>query len=184
MSAGIRTASSAGPQGIGRYLSLALLFAIAQAQATVMPEAALGPNMPMLPVIAVVSWAILRGPLAGLTWALILGFMLDWRSPELLGTYTLPLLGVAAIGALGSRRIFNTNILLPAALTVLGTFAFLGVHLLLISLGDAYVVWNRDAIQAIWIPSLALNLVWLPILLFPLRSFAAWLDKPRIDWER
>ena len=50
MSGGNPAFRLAGPRGLGPYLGLLLLFGLVQVQATVMPEAALGPSQPMLPV--------------------------------------------------------------------------------------------------------------------------------------
>lgn len=184
MSGGTPAFRLAGPRGLGPYLGLLLLFGLVQVQATVMPEAALGPSRPMLPVLAVIVWAILRGPSSGLWWALALGWMLDWRSPEPVGTYTLPMLSVALVGALGSRRVFANNLLLPGVLTVLGTVVFLLVQQALIGATGASTGWDREALTTMLLPAVALDLLWLPVVFFPLRAFAARFEDPRIGWER
>lgn len=165
------------------YLLL-LLFALVQLQATLMPQAALGQSMPLLPVIAVVSWSILRGPAAGTWWALIMGLLLDWRSPEPLGVYSLAMLLVALVSGLGSRRIFAHNLLLPAVLVMLGTSVFLLSQLIMVELAGGNLSWDRASLVGLLVPGVMLNLLWLPVIYFPLRAVAEGLGDPRIGWER
>ena len=166
------------------YLALLLLFGICLLQFTVMPKAGIDEVAPMLPLLAVVSWSLLRGPIAGAWWALVLGILLDFMSIELLGTYLAPMLLVAAIAGLGSRRLFTQRLWLPIMVTTLGTLGFLALHLGIIRLTGGYVDWNLDALLRLTLRPLLLNLLWLPLIYFPLRHLSNRYGEASIGWER
>lgn len=165
------------------YVYLAILAAIVIAQTTLMPSAALGQTKPFLPLIAVVSWVLLRGPVPGAWWAIAVGLMLDAVSPAPAGFYTLPLLAAALIVSMGRGRFFPTNLLIPWLLVAVATAVFLLTQRLFIPFVGGYVEWSAPAMAREVFPEAALNLLWLPVLYLPLRALARRASGPRIEWE-
>jgi rod shape-determining protein MreD len=177
-------ASDIVPRDRSPYIGLALALLIALLQATVMPHAAIAGSVPMLPVAAVVSWGILRGPNSGGWWALCLGWLLDWRSTSGFGAYTLPLLAVALLTSIGGRRVFSSNLVLPGVLTAVGSMVFCLLHQALVVPLEMTEVWQPQALVSLIAPAVALNLLWLPVVYFPTRALAEHMAEPRIGWER
>jgi rod shape-determining protein MreD len=165
------------------YLALAILAGLTLLQVTVMPAAALAGAKPILPLLAVVSWGLLRGPLAAFGWALAAGVMLDAVSPTGFGNYTLAMLAAALVVALSHGRLFAGNVLLPALVAALATAVFVAVQLWPLLTGQ-WVLWERGSLAPLFAKSVALALLWLPLVFFPLKGLAGWLAGPRIDWER
>lgn len=168
---------------MGPFATLLLLASLTFAQVTLVPSAGLGHAVPLLPLLAVVSWGLVRDGRSGLWWAILAGLMLDLVSPAPMGMYTLPLVAAAAVVAAGRSRVFDRHIVFPAVLAVLATATLLIGQLGLIGLSGGYVDWSGPALAGILAPSLALNLLWLPLLYFPLRALARRSGRPRIEWE-
>jgi len=166
------------------YLAGAFLAGLVILQSTVMPHAMIASTPPLLPVIAVVCWGLLRGPLAALWWALGLGLLLDALSFMPAGFYTVPMLGVAAVVALVGRRLFETNLLLPLGLTALATLVYTLIQYGLLGLGAAYAPLTVEALTRVTVPVIVLNLLWLPAMYLFLRMLARRGGEPRIGWER
>ena len=172
------------------YLTILLILGLVALQSALMPFASLGPAKPLLPLLAVVAWGLLRGPRAAAWWALGLGFLLDFASPGPFGLYTVPLLGAAAVTALGKSRLASGNILLPGIAAAAATGAFYlvqrGMLAILISrtTGRADLTWQLAEVADELLPVLALNLLWMPVLYFPLRTLARRTAPPSIGWER
>jgi rod shape-determining protein MreD len=164
------------------YVYLAILAAIVIAQTTVMPSAALGHTKPFLPLLAVVSWVLLRGPLPGAWWAVAIGLMLDAVSPTPAGFYTLPLLAAAVAVSIGRARFFPSNLVIPWLLVAVATAVFLITQRSFIPLVGGHVVWSAPALAREIFPETALNLLWLPVLYLPLRALARRTSGPRIEW--
>ncbi|MFN2114295.1 MAG: rod shape-determining protein MreD [Anaerolineae bacterium] len=165
------------------YLYTAILAAIVIAQSTLMPAAALGQTKPFLPLIAVVCWALFRGPVPGAWWAVAAGLMLDAVSPAPMGFYTLPLLAAVLVVSMGRGRFFATNMLIPWLLVAVATAAFIVAQRSLIPLAGGELDWDAAVITREILPEAALNLLWLPVLYLPLRALARSVAGPRIEWE-
>ncbi|MCE7937964.1 rod shape-determining protein MreD [bacterium] len=165
------------------YISAPVLGAIVLAQTTVMHRAMIGSTPPSLPLVAVISWGLLRGPVPALWWAVGLGLMLDVVSPQPAGFHSLPLVGVAAVGVLLGRRLFSTNLLLPLGLVAFGTALFS-----LFQYGLLAIEHRLDWAWRPWVdatlPLLVLNLAWLPAVYLALRWLARRLGAPAMGWER
>lgn len=166
------------------YLQLVLLGALAVAQTTVMTSAKLGTVKPLLPLLAVVSWTLLRGPVSGAWWAVAAGILLDVVSPGGGAYYTVPLVAAAAAVAAGRARLFPGHPLIPWVLTAVATACFVLVQRTLLPLAGAEVVWSSRALAREMLPELALNLLWLPAVYVPLRALARRERGPRLAWER
>lgn len=170
------------------YLSLAFLALVVALQTSVMPHAALGTVKPLLPVLAVVTWALVRGRTAAAWWAVVLGLMLDVLSPAPAGTYTLPMLAALLVAAAGRSRLFPTTFILPGAVAAAATIAFTLTQRLVLDLRLAESVpgygWHAAALMEDLVPVTMLSLLWLPVLFFPLRFVARHAGPARMEWER
>ncbi len=165
------------------YQALVVLGLLALVQVTLVPAAAVAGAKPVLPLLAVVCWGLLRGPWAGLAWALALGAMLDALSPAPFGYYTLALLAVAGVVALGHGRLHPGHLLLPGLITIAAALAFTAVQLAPFAMGQGALAWNSASLAALFAKSVALSLLWLPLMYVPLRLLAARSRGPRMDWE-
>jgi rod shape-determining protein MreD len=168
---------------VSPYLAVLILVVIALIQTTVMPFAAFAGVRPMLPLLAVVSWGLCRSALEAAWWALAAGIALDALSGQPWGTYTVPLLAACAVVALASRRLHPTTILLPVAVVAGATIVFGLVQRLLLAMRGQAVPWSLGDLAGEWLLAVLLNLLWLPVLYFPLRAVAR-ASRPRMDWER
>lgn len=172
------------PWPLHPVLSILLMAGLCLAQSTVMPYARLGFAEPLLPLLAVVSWAMLLGPLAGAWWAIVAGLIMDVLSPARIGAYSLPLLIVVGMVFLARGRMFANNVFLPALLVAAATVVFDLAQRSVLAAGGRYVGWQPGALAEEMVPLLLLNLLWLPVIYFPLRALARQLERPRIEWER
>jgi rod shape-determining protein MreD len=166
------------------YLSVIFLAALVVAQSTVMSAAKLGTVKPFLPLLAVVSWSLLIGPLPGAWWAIAAGLLLDLVSPGPMFLYTVPMIVAATVVSIGRARLFPGNPVIPWLLTAVATLAFLVVQRAMIAFSGAVVVWSWESLTRDLVPAVALNLLWLPVLYVPLRYAARRAAGPRIAWER
>lgn len=164
------------------YSATFILATLAVLQCTVMPSAALGYTRPLLPLLAVVTWGLHRGPAAGAWWALGAGLMLDIVSPSSVGTYTVPMLAAAGVVAVVRSRLYPTNLALPIAVAAAATVAFTLMQRTLLAVRVPGIAWSVPVLTEELLPAIALNLLWLPLLYFPLRALAR-AAQPRIDWE-
>lgn len=165
------------------YVALMVLGLLALAQVTVVSSAGMAGAKPFLPLLAVVSWGLLRGPMAGLAWALALGAMLDYLSPAPFGYYTVALTAAAGVVALGHGRFYPGHLLLPGIVTVAAALAFTVVQVAPYLASWETLAWSSASLTALFAKSVALSLIWLPLVYFPLRLVAARSRGPRIDWE-
>lgn len=163
-------------------LALAVVGA-ALAQATLMPSAALGAAVPHLPLLFVVSWSLVRGARAGIGWAFVAGLLCDQLSTAPLGTYTLPLVAAALAVAAGAGR-FADVLIMPAVFAALATVVFVVGQLAVLAAIGGVVDARPTAVLWLVVPTVLLNLLWLPIVYFPLRWWARVSGPPRLAWER
>jgi rod shape-determining protein MreD len=173
---------------VSPYLTLAFLTALVAAETAVVPHTSLGLVKPLLPVLAVVSWALVRGRTPALWWAIVLGIVLDAVSPAAFGIYTVPMLAVAAVAATGRTRVFPSNVLMPGFVAAAATVAFTLTQRALLGAvegpGHGAIAWRAGALVNDLLPVVVLNLLWLPLLYFPLRTIARRFGPPRIEWDR
>ncbi|HRA20472.1 MAG TPA: rod shape-determining protein MreD [Anaerolineae bacterium] len=167
-----------------RPLLLALMLTGAvQLQLSAMPAAALDGAIPNLPLLVAVSACLLLGPEQAAWWALLMGWLLDWRSGSF-AAYSLPLLSVVLLAGLGRRRVFTGGLALTAALTALGSLLHLGVQLLLAGRWAESGLWTPQLLAGIALRATLVNLLWLPVVFAPLRMLVRWLAPPSMGWER
>jgi cell shape-determining protein MreD len=99
--------------------------------------------------------------------------------------YSLPLVAVALLAGTGRSIAFGTHLVLPVVMTILATMLYGIVQLLLIGLVQGgHVMWALSDLGSVLLPIVALNLLWLPVLYFPLRALARRDAGPRMDWGR
>ena len=166
------------------YASVLLLAALVVAQCTLVPAAALGATKPFLPLLAVVAWGLLRGPVAAAWWAIGIGLMLDVVSPSPHLFYTVPMLLVVGATALSRGRLFQSNILMPWLVAALATLVFWLAQRALLPLMGAAVSWQPGTAVRELLPETAVNLLWFPVIYIPLRLAARRMSGQRMEWER
>lgn len=168
---------------MGPYAALLTIVILVLLQTTVMHYASLGGVQPFLPLLAVVSWSLLRGIQTAAWWALAAGLALDVLSGSAIGTYALPL--VASVGAVGvlRGRLHPTNPLLPAIAVTFATSIFVIGQRALIGLAGGVVPWTWAALGQELGVAVLLNLLWLPLLFLPLRALSR-RARATVDWER
>jgi rod shape-determining protein MreD len=154
------------------------------AQCTVVPAAALGTVKPFLPLLAVVAWGLVRGPLAAGWWAVAVGLMLDVVSPSPFLFYTIPMLLVVGVTALSRGRLFQSNLLPPWLVAGLATLVFWLVQRALLPLTGAAISWRPEAMVRELLPEAAVNLIWFPMVYLPLRLASRRASGQRMEWER
>lgn len=165
------------------YTAAFVLLGAVVLQVTVMPSAALGSAVPHLPLLVVVSWGHVRGPRSGIAWALAAGLLCDQLSVSPIGTYTLPLVAASLAVALGAGRLAD-SIFMPAALAAAATAVFVVGQLVVLGLSGHVVDLRPPALAQSVVPAVLLNLLWLPVVYFPLRWTARRSGPPRLAWER
>ena len=159
------------------------LFALVQLQLSAMPATALDGTIPSLPLLITLCAALLLDPPVALWWALFLGWLLDWRSGAA-GGDSLPLVAVALLAVVGRRRFFGGGLALSAAFTVLGSLLHLGLQLLLAARWSDPGAWSQGLLPGLGIRYVIVNLLWLPVVLLPMRRMAQWLNPSSMGWER
>jgi len=167
---------------VSLYAAATILTLLAIVQTTVMTYAALGTARPLLTLLAVVTWGLHRGTLAATSWGLFGGLMLDIVSGRPLGTYAIPLVAAATVVSVVGDRLFPSNLLLPAGVTVAATTAFTLAQRALLSIRGQTVAWTGPALADDLVPAILLNVLWLPVVYFPVRAIAR-SAKPRLEWE-
>lgn len=93
-------------------------------QVTWLPHLPLLGADPNLALLAVVSWTWIRGPRAGLTWALAAGLLLDLTSSGALGVHAIALMAAAYAAGLISTRLHDGRVLLPAATSAVASLVY------------------------------------------------------------
>jgi len=95
------------------------------------------------------------------------------------------MLAVAGVVAASRGRLFPTNVLLPPVVAAGATAAFALTQRAIVAATGADVSWAPMAlVRDELLPQVTLNLLWLPVLFFPLRALARRTGPPRIEWER
>ncbi len=166
---------------MGPYAAALTILVLAMLQTTVVPYAALGGIRPMLPLLGAVTWALFREARSAVWWALGAGAVLDILAASDLGTYALPLVIGVAVGTIARGRVHPRNPLLPVAMVVLATVGFTLSQRTLIWLRGGLVMWTAQAMAEELSLAVLLNVLWLPVLYWPLRAVAR-PGRATIDW--
>lgn len=126
----------------GLYLAIPLMAVIAVLQSTVLPRIPIFGIVPQLWLVATLAWTLLHGIRDGLIWALVGGILIDLFSASPLGTTALALMAAVAVVTLVQRSLPQNRTLIPILLTILGTFVFWFVYLLLLRIIIPIMVRN------------------------------------------
>jgi rod shape-determining protein MreD len=146
---------------MSQYVSIALLFALALLQSTVVPRIEIMGVHPDLVLMAVTSWSILRGPEEGMVWAVTGGVVMDLLSGAPFGISTLALLVVSFASGFGPRDILRVDILLPIVTIPLATLLYRTMTLGMLSVLGWETSWAAS-MRHIVLPSLVVNSIGMP----------------------
>jgi rod shape-determining protein MreD len=128
----------------GLYLAIPLMAIFAVLQSTVLPRIPIFGIVPQLWLVATIAWAILHGIRDGMIWALVGGLFIDLFSASPLGTTALALMAAVAVVTLVQRNLPQNRTFIPVLLTILGTFVFWFVYLLLLRIIVPIMVRNME----------------------------------------
>jgi rod shape-determining protein MreD len=162
------------------YLAIPLLVAIAIVQSTVLPHLAVRGVFPELPVLAVSSWSLLRGPREGLVWGFIAGVAVDLFSGAPFGAATLALLAAGGLSGLARGTVLQLRILLPVATAFVATTAYALVFLAILRVSGQAVPW-LGSLYRIILPVAAINAVLMPVVYGLLYLLHRWIQQREED---
>ena len=144
------------------YFTIPFLALLAIFQATAAPRIALAAGHPDLLLLCVMSWELVQARGEGYAWALIGGIGLDLLSGGPFGASILGLLAVTLIADVLGGGLFRNRVLLPLITAFVGTFAFHGVYLILLSI-FGWKIDLGDAILREMLPSAIINMALSPV---------------------
>lgn len=125
---------------------------------------------PDLVLAAILCWAIWRGPVTGLRWAIIGGVCLDVLSSGPFGALTVPLAVVAVVaGFIGYGRLFGGYLVLPMLLTFPLSLLYYLIYLAMLMLLGRSIAWV-PTVAHVALPASLLNLAATLVLSPPLHS--------------
>jgi rod shape-determining protein MreD len=127
-------------------------------QATAAPQIQIGAGHPDLLLLAVMSWELLRGRGEGYVWAFIGGLSLDLIGGGPFGASILGLLAVTLVADWLGGGLFRDRAILPLITAFVGTFAFHGVYLALLSI-FGWSINPLDAVFRVALPSALINMI-------------------------
>ena len=132
---------------------------------------------PNLALLAVAGWTWLRGPRAGLGWALAAGLLLDLGSAGPIGVHAIALLAAAYCVGLIGGSLKAGGVLVPAAAAAIATLLY---GLIVIGAGETLgQAFPPPAVARVLLLGGALyNAILMPLILFPLRRLDGLLAGP------
>ncbi len=150
-------------------------------QATLLARIRLEGAAANLPLVIVVCWSLLRGPLEGALWGFAGGLLLDLVAGLPLGASSLALMAVCPLANLGKKSIFPGRSTLPVLLVLLATPVFGWIVLLARAMGGLAVDWLIATVRIIG-PEMVLNaLLTLPA--YPVLRWLATQTRPTaMEW--
>jgi rod shape-determining protein MreD len=117
---------------LGVYLAIPLMAILAIIQSTLLPRVPIFGIVPQLWLVATLAWVTLHGIGDGIIWAFVGGLFIDLFSASPLGTTALALMAAVTVVSFVQRSLPQNRTLMPVLLTILGTFVFWFVYLLLL----------------------------------------------------
>ncbi len=152
------------------YLSVVLLGIVAILEIGLQPHLGYMGATPDFMLLSVSMWSLVQGPLEGVFWALVGGFLLSIFSGGPVGILAFGMIPAALLAGLGQTRFFGGWLHLPVVVTFLAYITYgLTVFLLLRATG-----WPGDLIPAIQYQMLP-NAIYSAILSPILYPFFRWL---------
>ncbi|MEJ5247414.1 rod shape-determining protein MreD [Caldilinea sp.] len=155
------------------YLMVPLLLLLCLLQSTAAARMKIAGVKPELVLLMVVIGALVYGARPGVVWAFVAGVGMDIFSGGPFGASSLALMASALVAGLGHRPFSRFNIFVPLAATALGTLAYAGVYLTILTVlevagAPTLRVPIDDAIRDIVLPvtlyNTAIMLLLLPLL--------------------
>ncbi len=126
-------------------LVVPLLAALVVLQLSALPYVRLLPVTPQLALLAVLVWALHRGPEAGAFWGFAAGILTDLFAITPLGVSAVAMMATALLVAVLKRLLPPNRILIPMFLGGVGTFAYLLGSFLLLRLAGYDLPWSAPA---------------------------------------
>jgi rod shape-determining protein MreD len=118
------------------YLALPVMLFTLILQVAILPRFPVLGLVPLLSLLAAVSWGLLRGPEEGILWAFVGGFLLDLFTSGPTGAITLAMMLAVLVVVLIQHNFPNSSFFLPILYAGLATIVYLAGYLLLITLFD------------------------------------------------
>lgn len=115
------------------YLMVPLLLLLCLLQSTAAARMKIAGVKPELVLLMVVIGALVYGARPGVVWAFVAGVGMDIFSGGPFGASSLALMASALVAGLGHRPFSRFNIFVPLAATALGTLAYAGVYLTILT---------------------------------------------------
>jgi rod shape-determining protein MreD len=150
------------------YIAIPLMAVLTILQTAVLPHFPILGVIPMLPLLTVIAWGLLRSRDEGLLWAFIAGLFLDMFSISPLGSQSLAMMAAVAAVTTIQRSLPASRFLIPALLTAVATFIFLLTYFLLIRLAGFVVDWaiiNQVPLIALLHGLMAVPVYWLALVI-------------------
>lgn len=116
------------------YLMIPLLLFLCLLQSTTVARLKIAGVKPDLVLLLIIIGALLYGARSGVLWAFIGGIGLDIFSGGPMGASSLALMASALVAGLGHRPFSRFNPVVPLAAAALGTLAYAGVYLLILTM--------------------------------------------------
>jgi rod shape-determining protein MreD len=160
---------------VARFFFAILLLATALLQATFLPALHLLSIIPDFALVFLLIWSASHGATEGMFWAFGLGLWMDFLTLDRLGTHSIALLTVAAVGGASRGRLFRSGAILPLFAVVVATLAFSLASFVVMALGGETVSLAGSARLALL--NAALNALLVPLAYVVLLLFERWMPR-------
>ena len=160
---------------VARFFFAILLLLTALLQATFLPALHLLSVIPDFALVFLLIWSASHGATEGMFWAFGLGLWMDFLTLDRLGTHSIALLVVAAVGGASHGRLFRSGAILPLFAVVVATLAYALASFVVSVLGGDPVSLVGSARLALL--NAALNALLVPIAYFVLLLFERWMPR-------
>jgi rod shape-determining protein MreD len=163
------------------YLAVPLLVAVAILQSTLVSHFRVWGVFADLPLLLVVSWALLRGSREGFVWGFIAGVAVDLFSGAPFGAATFSLMAAGFLSGLSQSTVFRSQLLLPLLVMLLATVVYDILFLLVVWISGYSVSW-LDSLFRLVLPSAVLNAVLTPVVFLIMRWLNTRFGREEMEW--
>jgi rod shape-determining protein MreD len=163
------------------YAVISLLGLIAVTQTSILARISSHGWYPNLMLLSVIAWSLQRGPREGMLWGFAGGIALDLLSGAPLGLNVILLTLCGYLAGLGESRIFRTNFILPIVFVIVMTIGYYAMQVMILQFMGTPLPW-LDTVIWVLLPSLALNLVFSPVVFRPLRWLSHHTGREQLRW--
>ena len=115
------------------YIAAPFLLLLAVLQTAVMPLFPILGSVPQLLFLVALAWGSLRGVNEGVVWAFVAGACQDLFSTIPMGVSSLAFMAAVFVAVMAAQVIPQNRFFLPLLQGAVGTFVFLGVYFLLLT---------------------------------------------------